>query len=120
MLPRFNRYSVCFALAWVIFAASPALSQEGEAPGKGLGIIAFYQRVISPVDGHRCPMHPSCSAYFKQAIEKHGPVAGWVMGMDRIVRCGRDEAALSPVFWKNGIRYVDDPVAHNDFWWSKP
>ncbi len=83
-----------------------------------LGIISFYQKYISPVDGDRCPMYPSCSKYFRKAVKKHGWIKGWIMGMDRIVRCGRDEVHLSPKIWKNGRAYTYDPVKNNDFWWS--
>jgi len=94
--------------------SSPASAQENSSPG----IIQFYQKYISPVDGDRCPMYPSCSEYFKQSIEKHGIAAGWIMGMDRLVRCGRDEVDLSRSVRINGEKHTYDPVENNDFWWS--
>ncbi len=79
--------------------------------------IKFYQDHISAIDGNRCPMYPSCSAYASRAIEKHGPVIGWVMACDRLVRCGRDEAELSKAVIIKGHKLVHDPVESNDFWW---
>lgn len=82
-------------------------------------LVQFYQKHISQVDGDRCPMAPSCSSYARQAIQKHGPVIGWIMACDRLVRCGRDEAKVSPAIILDSQKYVYDPVAANDFWWFK-
>ncbi len=105
-------------IIFLFFLASPVLSQDREESHNSLGVISFYQKYISPLDGHRCPMEPSCSKYLNQAIEKHGYVKGWIMGMDRLVRCGRDEVNLSRPMWKNGQKHTHDPVENNDFWWS--
>lgn len=80
-------------------------------------IVKFFQEHISPVDGPRCTLTPTCSAYAKEAIEKHGPVIGWIMTCDRLQRCGGDENHLSqPVSSGTSVRY-HDPVKANDFWW---
>ncbi len=79
----------------------------------------FYQKHISPVDGERCQMYPSCSAYSKDAIKKHGYFIGWIMTCDRLLRCGMDESRLSKPVYLNGNKYVYDPVKNNDFWWGK-
>ena len=39
----------------------------------------FYQKFISPVDGDRCQMYPTCSTYSKNAIKKHGYFIGWII-----------------------------------------
>lgn len=82
--------------------------------------IQFYQDHISGADGGRCPMHPSCSEYAAQAIRKHGPVLGWIMVCDRLLRCGRDEVRISPKIRSKTDTYVYDPVNANDFWWFAP
>lgn len=79
--------------------------------------IRFYQDYISPVDGHRCPMYPSCSAYATEVFEKHGPLMGWIMTCDRLVRCGRDETKLSFTVIVDNREHTYDPVDANDFWW---
>jgi putative component of membrane protein insertase Oxa1/YidC/SpoIIIJ protein YidD len=98
--------------------SSLVLAGEKEASDDTSVLITFYQKVISPIDGDRCPMEPSCSLYLNQAIKKHGYFLGWIMGMDRIVRCGRSEVNVSLPIWKNGIKHTHDPVENNDFWWS--
>ncbi len=99
-------------------ARGQAVKARQEKPGNH-PIIAFYQRYISPVDGERCPMHPSCSAYAQEAVERHGLFIGWIMGCDRLVRCGRDETRISPAIQKDDARVTLDPVSANDFWWNK-
>jgi putative membrane protein insertion efficiency factor len=102
----------------VLISASQALSRQKEPPASFLDPIGFYQKYISPVDGQRCPMYPSCSQYIRQGVKKHGLLKGWVMGFDRIVRCGRDEVKLSSPIWIKGEKHIFDPVENNDFWWS--
>jgi putative component of membrane protein insertase Oxa1/YidC/SpoIIIJ protein YidD len=41
---------------------------------------------LSTQDGPGCPFRPSCSGYMVTAIHKYGPVSGWVMGVDRLMR----------------------------------
>jgi len=89
-------------------------------PGSFLiGSIRFYQDVISPVIGADCPMHPSCSAYGIEAIEKHGLFIGILMTADRLIH-ESDEISLGPEIETEGRLKVHDPVENNDFWWSDP
>jgi putative membrane protein insertion efficiency factor len=80
-------------------------------------LVEAYRENISPIDGKNCPMYPSCSEYSIQSIEKHGPLVGWIMTVDRLFRCGRDELRLSPQIIVNGERRWYDPPESNDFWW---
>jgi putative membrane protein insertion efficiency factor len=82
-----------------------------------LSPIKFYRDYISRVDGDRCPMQPTCSQYCKEAFKKHGPLLGWIMCSDRLMRCGRDEVKLSAPVWINAEKRIYDPVSNNDFWW---
>lgn len=52
-----------------------------------LGLIAIYQRVISPAIGSRCRFRPTCSEYMRQAVIKYGAVKGTWLGLKRLVRC---------------------------------
>ena len=79
--------------------------------------IKFFNKYISGADGNRCQMYPSCSQYCIEAFNKHGALLGWIMGSDRLVRCGRDEVKLSPQTRINGEKRTYDPVSNNDFWW---
>ncbi|MCG8567641.1 MAG: membrane protein insertion efficiency factor YidD [Desulfobacterales bacterium] len=99
-------------LLWGTALADPAPREQNK------GVFYFYQTYISPIDGDRCPMYPSCSAYAKQCLEKHGKAMGWIMTMDRLVRCGRDEGKEAQTVYPNGQPHIYDPVEANDFWWS--
>ncbi|WDP93271.1 MAG: membrane protein insertion efficiency factor YidD [Desulfobacter sp.] len=96
--------------------AAPAAAGDDETARRNPA-IAFFQDHISAADGNRCPMTPSCSAYAARAVQKHGLVIGWIMACDRLVRCGRDEARISPHIRIKGREYISDPVSANDFWW---
>jgi len=55
--------------------------------------IRVYQVTLSPLlvaiggPGSGCRFHPTCSQYFLQAIESHGTVRGFFLGLKRITRC---------------------------------
>lgn len=49
--------------------------------------IRLYQLVISPLLGGRCRFYPSCSAYMREAIEKHGLAKGISLGGRRLLKC---------------------------------
>lgn len=57
------------------------------AQGGAFFLIRFFQIVISPQDGPNCRHIPTCSAYGKQAVMKHGAFLGSVMAGDRLLRC---------------------------------
>jgi len=81
-------------------------------------LLKVYQNFISPLDGDRCNMYPTCSQYSVQAIRKHGPVIGIIMTSDRMIH-EADEQRLSPAI-KIGDRYRwPDSVENNDYWWYK-
>jgi len=69
----------------------------------------FYKKYISPIDGDRCMMYPSCSTYSKEAIGRFGFFRGFVMTCDRLTRCGNDLHKY-PQFIYNGRVYIVDPV----------
>ncbi len=85
------------------------------------GLIGFYQGSLNHLSSVRrgsCPMHPTCSEYAHQALTKHGPVIGWMMATDRLLRCGRDETRLATKVWVgNRLKYYD-PLEQNDYWWK--
>jgi hypothetical protein len=51
-------------------------------------LIKGYAFFISPWLGNRCRFHPSCSVYATQAIEEHGVIKGFYLGVKRILKCG--------------------------------
>ncbi len=67
----------------------------------------FYKKYISPVDGDRCMMYPSCSTYSKEAIHKFGFFRGFIMTCDRLARCGNDLHKYPQFIYKGRICVVD-------------
>ncbi|MDR3258316.1 MAG: membrane protein insertion efficiency factor YidD [Fusobacteriaceae bacterium] len=52
-----------------------------------LFLIKFYQKYISIFLGTNCRFYPSCSAYTYEAIEVHGFIKGFFLGIKRILKC---------------------------------
>lgn len=80
--------------------------------------VKFFIHYISKVDGDRCQMHPTCSMYSLQVIDKHGFFIGIVMTADRLIH-ESNEMDYAPLI-RVGHRFrYHDPVCNNDFWWYK-
>jgi hypothetical protein len=77
--------------------------------------IEFYQRVVGPVDGRRCPANPVCSRYAREAIAAHGLWIGSWLTLDRLIHEAGDSRDGRWVL-VDGERRLDDPLARNDFW----
>lgn len=52
-----------------------------------MGIIRFYQIVISPLTPPTCRFYPTCSHYGLEAINRFGPIKGSWLTIKRIVKC---------------------------------
>lgn len=52
-----------------------------------IGLIRFYQLVISPMTPPSCRFYPSCSAYALTALERYGPLKGSWLALRRVGRC---------------------------------
>ena len=53
-----------------------------------MGLIRFYQKVLSPLKRRpTCIYLPTCSEYMLQAIQKYGARKGLWLGIKRILRC---------------------------------
>ena len=56
-------------------------------------VIRFYQRILNPMlkvisgPGMGCRYEPTCSNYFLQSVQIHGPLLGSWFGISRIFRC---------------------------------
>ncbi len=98
-------------------------SSDKETPRDGplgrmlISAVRFFQKYISPVDGERCTMIPTCSHYGLQAIRKHGALLGFTMTADRIVH-EYEEQRFVPSVWDGRAHRFLDPVENNDFWFS--
>ena len=97
-----------------------------------LGALWIYQAVISPIFyafGVRCRHEPSCSAYSKEAITRHGPWAGGWLTLARLLRCqpfkllggtsGVDNVpetvTKAPIWapWKQGVWRLDKKASEH-------
>lgn len=52
-----------------------------------VGLIRFYQYVLSPWLGNQCRYTPTCSEYARQAVLTHGALKGSWLAVRRIARC---------------------------------
>lgn len=93
--------------------AAPPAAEVGLAPLKAG--VRFFQRFISPVDGPRCRMYPTCSAYALQALDRHGPLLGTMLTIDRLLHESDPREHRRPVRVDGRVRFYD-PVENNDFW----
>ena len=93
--------------------AAPTTSRREVTP------LSLYQNIISRADGQRCPMYPSDSHYARQAFKRYGRVVGWVLSLDRLLRCGHDETRRAPHVLIKGNVLTYDPLQANTFWWDK-
>ncbi len=102
-------------------AHRPAAHASGSGPLTSA--IEFYRGPLNHLNAVRtgsCPMHPGCSEYSRQAIDRYGPVLGWIMACDRLMRCGRDELDRAVPVLVDGQRRYRDPVSRNAGWWQDP
>ncbi len=52
-----------------------------------IGLVRFYQLVISPWTPPTCKYYPSCSHYAVVALERHGALRGTWLAVRRVGRC---------------------------------
>ena len=68
----------------------------------------IWRHGITPGDGPRCPMRPSCSAYSMQAFQRDG-LGGYVLTFDRLLR---DSDTSGYPLAPDGL-HVHDPLANH-------
>lgn len=82
-----------------------------------LGLIAAYQRWLSPARGPRCRYEPSCSAYAAESIRRFGAARGLLLGAWRLLRCNPfSHGGFDPVPRRFTLRVgpVDPAVYHGE------
>jgi len=95
-----------------------AILRQAPASGLGapfLGALDWYRTVLSPLDGDRCDMAPTCSLYAQQAFREHGSLLGFVLTADRLLH-EADERVRVRSYVLRGQRYYLDPLAANTYW----
>jgi hypothetical protein len=103
------------SLAPDYLAQTRSSSQPAAATGPLLALLEFYRTVVSPVDGNRCGMAPTCSLYSEQAFQRYGIVLGFLLTADRLLH-EADEQARVPFYEQHGQRHYLDPLAVNTYW----
>jgi len=91
-----------------------------QAPASGtaapfLGALDWYRTVLSPLDGNRCSMAPTCSLYAQQAFREHGTLLGFLLTADRLLH-EADEQPLVGSYVEHGRRHYLDPLRANTYW----
>ena len=52
-----------------------------------IGLIRAYQLLLSPFFGGSCRFLPTCSAYAREAVERHGAWRGSLLALRRLAKC---------------------------------
>ncbi|TYP73586.1 membrane protein insertion efficiency factor YidD [Aquimarina intermedia] len=52
-----------------------------------IGLVRFYQLVISPLTPATCRYHPTCSQYTLVALQRFGIFKGGALALKRIFSC---------------------------------
>lgn len=50
-------------------------------------LVDFYRARVSPLLPRLCRFEPSCSAYAREALVRHGAVKGTILAIWRVLRC---------------------------------
>jgi putative component of membrane protein insertase Oxa1/YidC/SpoIIIJ protein YidD len=75
---------------------------------QGLSLVfGLYQRYVGGNRGYSCPMEPSCSAYSREALARHGIWRGMTLTTDRLLRCGADLKYYPLIMSDRGLTHVD-------------
>jgi hypothetical protein len=81
-----------------------------------LAALDWYRTVLSPLDGKRCEMAPTCSLYAQQAYRTHGPLWGFILTADRLLHEADEQGRVRSYVLK-GERFYVDPLGANIYWW---
>ncbi|MCK4923495.1 MAG: membrane protein insertion efficiency factor YidD [Spirochaetes bacterium] len=62
----------------VLFSETPLHRQER-------AVLSFYQQKVSVHGGARCRFYPTCSAFYREALDRHGAFWATLMLLDRML-----------------------------------
>ncbi len=79
--------------------------------------VTIFSKYVSPVDGDRCFMYPTCAAYSREAFERHGFWGGILLTADRLMHEGDEKNRAPLIKVGDRLRYIDT-LSNNDFWWQ--
>lgn len=92
------------------FTSIDTLSEKGAST---IDYIKFYQKYISGIRGHECPMYPSCSNFGLKSFSEKGFFQAMVLTSDRLMRCGHDHNYYQLTLRNSGFKYIDFPFYQN-------
>jgi putative component of membrane protein insertase Oxa1/YidC/SpoIIIJ protein YidD len=72
--------------------------------------IGFYQKYISGIRGHECPMYPSCSNFGLKSFKESNFAKAFLLTSDRLLRCGHDHDYYPLTLQNNGFKFIDFPA----------
>lgn len=72
--------------------------------------IGFYQKYISGIRGHECPMYPSCSNFGLKSFKESNFAKAFLLTSDRLLRCGHDHGYYHLTLQNNGFKFIDFPA----------
>ena len=88
------------------------LVSKTDAHTRGHILLTFYQQKISVHGEARCRFYPSCSAFYREALDRYGPIMAGLMLLDRILY--REHAwSLREYPFREDVRLYEDPVHRN-------
>ena len=88
---------------------------ESTAQPLALGWLAFYRRVVSPVNGSNSDLAPVPSLYSVQAIKRYGVLLGMVLTAERLIH-EPSVIPTAPRFVEDGRVFFYDPLDWNVHW----
>jgi len=79
--------------------------------------FGLWSKLLTRIDGPRCAHTPSCAAFAKIALQRHGAFPGLWMALNRVMRGARSSALrLLPLVRVHDRMLFSDPVDDNAFW----
>ena len=88
------------------------LVAETETQLKSNMLLSFYQEKLSVHGKAACRFYPTCSAFFSEALDRHGATWAVLMVLDRMLY--REHAwSLEKYQLNEGLGLYEDPVHRN-------
>lgn len=74
-----------------------------------IGLVRFYQMVLSPHLGGQCRFAPTCSHYAIESFERYGALKGLLITIWRVLRCN----PWNRSFGYDPPRWFGEPMPEN-------
>lgn len=88
------------------------LVSETEAHVKNHILLTFYQQKLSVHGEAHCRFYPTCSAFYREALNRYGPIWAGFMLLDRMLY--REHAwSLKEYPFREDLGLYEDPVHRN-------